>query len=49
MRISFLMEFLMSISNAMLIVGTVGFGLFLLTQDIVTVTIVAAAFPSHTE
>ena len=45
MRISFLMEFLMSISNAMLIVGTVGFGLFLLTQDIVTVTIVAAAFP----
>ena len=45
MRVSFLMEFLMSISNAMLIVGTVGFGLFLLTQDIVTVTIVAAAFP----
>ena len=45
MRISFLMEFLMSISNAMLIVGTVGFGLFLLTQDIVTITIVAAAFP----
>jgi len=45
MRISFLMEFLMSISNAMLIVGTVGFGLFLLTKDIVTVTIVAAAFP----
>ena len=45
MRISFLMEFLISISNAMLVVGTVGFGLYLLTQDIVTVTIVAAAFP----
>ena len=45
MRISFLMEFINSISNAMLIVGTVGFGLFLLSKDIVTVTIVAAAFP----
>jgi ATP-binding cassette subfamily B multidrug efflux pump len=39
------MEFINSISNAMLIVGTVGFGLFLLSKDIVTVTIVAAAFP----
>ena len=45
MRISFLMEFINSISNAMLIVGTVGFGLFVLSKDIVTVTIVAAAFP----
>jgi len=45
MRISFLMEFLMSITNAMLMVGTVGLGLFLLSKDLVSITIVAAAFP----
>ena len=45
MRVSFLMDILMSIANAILIVGTVGFGLWLMSKDLVGATIVAAALP----
>ena len=45
MRISFVMDVLMSFANATLIIGTVGFGLWLLSLGYVGAGIVAAALP----
>ncbi len=45
MRISFLMDVLMSFANASLIIGTVGFGLWLLSLGYVGAGIVAASLP----
>ena len=45
MRLTFIMDVMMSIVNAMLIVGTVGFGLLMMSKGIVGATIVAAALP----
>jgi ATP-binding cassette subfamily B multidrug efflux pump len=45
MRISFVMDVLMSVANAILIIGTVGFGLYLLSISSVSAGIVAASLP----
>ena len=45
MRISFVMDVLMSFANATLIIGTVGFGLWLLSLGYVGAGIVAASLP----
>ena len=45
MRISFVMDVLMSLANAILIIGTVGFGLYLLSIGSVSAGIVAASLP----
>ncbi len=45
MRVSFIMDVLMSLANATLIIGTVGFGLWLLSLDLIGAAIVAASLP----
>ena len=45
MRISFVMDVLMSFANAILIIGTVGFGLYLLSIGSIGAGIVAASLP----
>ena len=45
MRISFIMNVLMSFANALLIIGTLGLGLYLLGNDQIGAGIVAASLP----
>ena len=45
MRVSFIMDVLMSFANATLIIGTVGFGLWLLSLDYIGAGVVAASLP----
>ncbi len=45
MRLTYLMDIMMSITNGILVVGTLGFGLWLMSVNLVGAAIVAAALP----
>ncbi len=45
MRLTYLMDIMMSITNGVLVVGTIGFGLWLMSSNLVGAAIVVAALP----